>query len=262
MRKPKIIVFDLETLPNLQEALKVWPQLSQYPGKTLRATICSIICAGWKTLGSKKTHCINAWDYSRWKKDVNDDYSVVKAIHKVLKDADAVITHNGKKFDWKFLQTRIMFHKLTPLHKIKHIDTCQLSRQHLYAFNNRLGTVGTLLADEKKLAHTGWQLWVDVWHKDKKAMKLMEDYCKQDVDLLEKCFKRLMPLVNNMPNYNLYRSEKQRNEDAKLCHNCGSEDLVKNGFYGTKTMMYQRVRCKQCGTSHRLDANGNKPRTF
>jgi len=246
----------------MKEAMKVWPQLSNYPGLTLKATITSIICAGWKVLGEKKTHCINAWDFSRWKSNINDDYTVCKEIYKVLSTADAVVTHNGKKFDWKFLQTRLMYHKFKPLYKIHHIDTCEVAKRNLYSFNNRLGYLGEWMVGDKKLENGGWNLWVDVSEKKKKAMKLMTDYCKQDVDLLEKIFVELTPLVNNIPNHNLYRTEEQWMEDAKLCPRCGSENMKFNGWRTTSTMKYQRLLCNDCGGSSRTNASGSQPRTF
>ena len=263
MAKPKIIIFDLETLPNLPEVLKVWCQLSNYPGLTMKATITSIICAGWKQYGHKKTHCINAWDFKgRWKRNVNDDYSVCKKIYDVLKNADAVVTHNGKRFDWKFLQTRLLYHGLPTLSKIHHIDTCMVARANLFAFNNRLGTLGKLLANDDKLENGGWDLWVQVHGKKKSAMKLMTKYCKQDVNLLEKIFKRLIPLINNMPNRNLFRSQKKIKENTRVCPNCGESKLHFNGWRHTQTQSYQRLRCDSCGSYCRTDVQGNKPRTF
>jgi DNA polymerase elongation subunit (family B) len=263
MKKPKIVIFDLETLPNLLEALKVWTQLSQYPGKTMRATITTIICAGWKYYGGSKTECINAWDFpKRWKNDVNDDFMVCKKIYDVLKDTDAVVTYNGKRFDWKFLQTRLAFHGLPFLGKIHHIDCCNIARGNLFALNNKLGTIGELLADDKKLAHTGWKLWVDTYHKCPKALKLMEKYCKQDVKLLEKVFKKMLPFINNMPNHNLYKSEAQYKKGVKVCPNCGSEKIYHNGVRSTKTVIYRRMNCKDCGTWFRTDAKDHNPRTY
>lgn len=262
MAKPKIIIFDLETLPNLNEALRVWPRLSAYPGLTLKATITSIICAGWKHYGHKQVNCINAWDFFRWKKDVNDDYSVCKEIYKVLEHADAVVTHNGKRFDWKFLQTRLLYHGFRPLSNIHHIDTVQIARSNLLSFNNRLGTLGKFLVNDTKLENGGWDLWVNVHNRDKKAMRLMTDYCKQDVILLEKIFERLIPLIKNMPNQNLFRSEKQMREGTEVCPNCGNERLILNGWRVTKTQKYKRLRCPNCGTSCRTNINENKPRTY
>lgn len=238
----------------------MWPQLSNYPGLTLKATITSIICAGWKEFGSNKTHCINAWDFPGWEKSINDDLEVCKAIYKALSTADAVVTHNGKRFDWKFLQTRLMHHNLPPLHKIHHIDTKEQAKRHLFAFNNRLGTVGQLLANDKKLENGGWDLWVKVSKRNKKAMRLMEKYCKQDVDLLEKVFKKLRPLINNIPNYNLFKMSHAGTK--KMCPMCGSTRVRSNGWRHTSTQSYRRFKCLDCKGVHRVDKSGEKPRAL
>lgn len=262
MDKPRIIIFDIETLPNLKEALKHWPKLSNYPGRTLKATVTSVACFGWKRYGRKRTHCLNAWDFKNWNKDVNDDSRLVKEIHKILSQADTVVSHNGKKFDWRFLQTRFVKHGLPPLHNIHHVDTCEISRRNLYSIDNRLNTIGELLADDNKLENGGWQLWVDVHNKKKSAMNLMVRYCKQDVDLLEKCFIKLIPLIKNLPNWNNYRSDKKIREGTQVCPNCGSTELKRHGWRYTSTMVYMRLICKSCGTHSRTDVKGYKPRTF
>ena len=265
MDKIRIVLFDLETLPNLQEALKKWTQLGNWPFRTMKATVTSVICAGWKVYGSRETHCINAWDYpKRWKKDVNDDYEVCKAIYEVLKTCDVVVTHNGKKFDWKFLQTRLLFHGLPVLPKILHVDTVELARRNLFAFSNRLGDIGETFVNEKKLQHTGWQLWVDTYNKCPKALNLMERYCKQDVKLLEKVFIKLMPFVKNMPNRNRYRTVKQIEEGTRVCPTCGEDKLQKNGMKHTTMNSMQRYRCRaeKCGATCYTNASGNNPRAM
>lgn len=258
--EPKIILFDLETIPNTKEIMKIWPGISNYPGLSLKATINTIICAGWKVLGQKRTHCINAWDFPEWKRDINDDKKVCEEIFKVLKTADAVVTHNGKRFDWKFLQTRLMYHKLGTLPKTHHIDTCQEMKKNLYAFNNRLGTAGELLAGDKKLENGGWQLWVKVSNRDKKAQNLMEKYCKQDVNLLEKVYIALRPLIKGIPNYNIFVAKYAGGKDQ--CPMCGSTRLVNNGIRYNATTSYQRVTCNDCGGSSRLDGKGRMPRAL
>lgn len=239
----RIILFDLETLTNLPEAMKFFPSLGDYPGLTLRASINSIICCGWKVLGEKRTHCINAWDFpKRWRKSVNDDYEVVKAAAKILQDADVVVTHNGKRFDWKFLQTRLLFHKLPPLPPILHIDTCQESKKHLYVLNNRLNTLAKFLKQPKKLENGGWDLWVAVSNREEKAMRLMEKYCKQDVRVLEGIFNEMRPFMKSLPNVNALR------EEGDLCANCGGQSLRKNGFHVTRQGRKQRLQCLKCGS--------------
>jgi len=48
---PRIILWDLETLPDLKEVLKVYPSLSDFNGRTLKAQITSIISFGYKEFG-------------------------------------------------------------------------------------------------------------------------------------------------------------------------------------------------------------------
>lgn len=244
MKKPKIILFDLETLMHMEQIAKRFPSMSAYPGRTLKASINTIICFGYKELGKKRAKCINAWDFkSRWKKDVNDDYAVCKAAYEVLKEADEVVTHNGKRFDWKFLQSRLAFHGLPLLPKIKHTDTCQLAKSNLFLYDNKLNTVAEHLGCEQKLAHTGWQMWVDVLNRKVKAQNLMAKYCKQDVDVLEQVYLELRPFSGNASS-----TPKVINDDKRECPTCSSNRLYKHGKRATKTKIYQRYRCEDCGS--------------
>jgi DNA polymerase elongation subunit (family B) len=239
MKNLRIILFDLESLPDLPEAIKVWPGLSAYPGLTLKASISSVICAGWKVFGSKRVECINAWDYPEWRKDINNDRKVVEAIAKVLIGADVVVTHNGKSFDWKFLQTRLTRHGFPPLPKLVHIDTKNECKKNLYLFNNRLQTAARFLTNTEKLENGGWDLWVQVWNREPKAMKLMEKYCKQDVVALEEVFKRLLPFVK-LPNANMFTEQ-------MVCPTCSSDDLQRRGERLTIEKRFQRYQCNNCG---------------
>lgn len=258
--EPKIILFDLETMPNLKEAMKVWPGLGNYPGLTLKATINTIICAGWKKLGDRSAKCINAWDFPEWKKDINADKKVCQAIYDVLKDADAVVTQNGKRFDWKFLQTRLIKHGIGPLPKIPHIDTKDEMKRNLYLFNNKLSTAGKFLVDEDKLENGGWDLWVRVSERDKKAQRLMTRYCKQDVNLLEKIFVELRKFSNSIPNYNNFNISYAGGKMA--CPKCGSTAVKRNGFRYTTTRRYQRYQCNSCHGYFRTDAKDESPRNI
>lgn len=261
MSGPKIIFFDIETIPDFNKAMEIWPQLSNYPALTMKATITSIICVGWKELDSKRVHCINAWDYKeKWENNINDDSEVCKAIHEVLKDADAVVTHNGRRFDWRHLQTRFLVNGLPPLPNIPHIDTCLVARKNLLSFNNRLGYLGKWLVNDTKLDNGGWELWVKVSKRVKKACKLMTKYCKQDVALLEEVFKVMRPFIKNLPNRNIDRSAQKIIDGEYICPTCGSPDIIRNGWAYTKTRKYQRFYCRHCKSSSRGDSLGRNPR--
>lgn len=262
MRKePNIILWDLETLKYKNISNKHWFGISAYPGLTLKATYNSIICAGWKRLGERKVNCINAWDFpKRWNKDINDDYEVVKAIREVLINADGIVTHNGLRFDFKFLQSRLTHHGLPPLPKIPHIDTCRVAKSNLYLFNNRLNTVAEHLGCHLKMENGGAELWDKVADRQKTAMKTMTAYCKQDVRVLEEVFLKLRAFSNLIPNYNLFTGKELK--DSFVCPNCGSENVHKNGTRPSKTKLYQRYICTDCATSFRTDAKDLKPRSI
>lgn len=196
-------------------------------------------------LGEKRTRCINAWDFKRrWSKDVNDDYMVVKQLYSVLKTADAVVTHNGKRFDWKFLQTRLMHHGFLPLHSIPHLDTCNEAKKYLYLFNNRLNTLGEFLVGKKKKDTGGWELWVDVYERKAKAMHKMTEYCKQDVRLTEQVFLKMRPLIKGIPHAAIFAND----SISAYCPRCGSVKTSKHGVVMQRNGTFQKYKCKNCGS--------------
>jgi DNA polymerase elongation subunit (family B)/predicted RNA-binding Zn-ribbon protein involved in translation (DUF1610 family) len=242
-REPRILLFDIETGPDAKEVLKVFTSLGNWPGRTFKASIQSILCVGWKVLGESKTHCINAWDFpTRWNKNVNDDYQVCKAAYEVLKNADVVITHNGKKFDWKFMQTRLLKHGFPQLPKILHVDTCQEARKNFLMYSNKLNDLGKFLGVGEKLEHEGWDLWCNVLERKPESQRKMTAYCKMDVILLERVFEKLRPIIKSLPNYNIF------NGSDHSCPNCGSQKLQKRGERVQKQKRTQRYQCQDCGS--------------
>ncbi len=242
----------------MSQAMKAWPGLSNYPGLTLRAQLSSIICFGYKEFGTRdKPKIINAWDFKSWAKNINDDIELLKITREILASADAIVTHNGKRFDWKFFQTRLLMHGMKPLPPIPHMDTCSISKRHLFLLNNKLDTLGEHLVDERKIDNGGWDLWVRVSKREKKALKEMSDYCVQDVVVLEKIFKKLRPFMNEMPNYNIFSTGR-----IPICPKCGSTRIYSNGTRPTKTRTYRRYICRDCHSWSRTDVDDKNPRSF
>lgn len=245
-------------MPIVEQAFRQWTILSNYPGITFSADLSSIICIGWKVLGEKKTHCINAWDYPNWKKDKNDDSMVLKDFLEEIKYADGLITQNGKKFDVPFLQTRLLLNNLETIADLRHADTRFLARK-LKLSSKSLKRMGYLLGDEKKSDSGGWETWCDIYFNDcDKAKRHMVKYCKQDVVTTESVFnklKRFAKGANLLPNMNQFRSPKQLEEGTEVCPVCGSENIFKNGWHYTNTKSYQRVKCKDCGANARTNVN-------
>lgn len=240
--KPNIILWDLETLPDMAEVMKVFPSIGMWPGRTFKSTINSIICFGYKRLGEDKAQCINAWDFDQ--EHPNDDAALVAVAYEILKDADCIVTHNGKKFDVKVLNTRLLKYGYPPLPKIPHADTKVIAKR-INLYSNKLGDVSKFLGGESKLENGGWNLWVEVMNGDKNARKLMTEYCKQDVEVLEQVYNGLRPLMKNseLPNHNRYIDG-----EKIVCGTCGSDHIKKNGVRKRVTGDLQMYLCNNCGS--------------
>lgn len=226
----------------------------------MTASITSMCSFGYKIMG-EKTIGINAWDFPNWKKDVNDDREICKIAREVISSADAIVSFNGKKFDFKFIQTRLAIHGMELLHAVPHIDLCTITRSNFFLLNGRLKTVAKYLLDDSKLEHEGWPLWVKVHGgvnrvRDREAEKLMGKYNLKDVDLMVPLFKRFRPLIKNIPNYNQF-VEGARN----LCPSCGGTRLIRQGYQRSKVRMYARYKCNDCGSWSRSDNNDKDTRS-
>jgi hypothetical protein len=243
IKEPKIIIWDLEIIPDLSQALKYWIKLCPPWGgsQTLKPDVSSICTFGYKILGENKARVKNVWDFPGWEKNVNDDKELCKFIYDTLLTADAWVYHNGDWFDKRHLLTRLFKYRLPSLPKVPTIDTKKVAKANLLSLSNSLAHLTKEFTDERKMDHgEGWDLWIDTHGRKKKAMNLMAKYCKQDVTATESLFKRLRPFIHNLPNHNLFEQGQQ------LCHNCGSTRLRSHGWSYTKTSQYRRFRCRDC----------------
>lgn len=254
MKKPKIVVFDLETLMDLPEIAKKYAGISQWPGKSMGADLNSIISFGYKIIGEGPAQCINIWDFDpNWAQNVNDDTALLHFISDTIgDDTDALVTHNGKRYDIKMLNARLAKRGLHPIQDIPHIDTCAVAKRAFKLSSNRLNDLAEFLGVEGKMQTGGWGLWVDVLNGSEEAANKMSDYCKQDVEATHSIMQKLLPHIKNMPNANMFMEDK-----AQVCPTCGSTNIQKHGIRRTKTTTYQRYRCNECGsTSQANKQNG------
>lgn len=257
-KKPNIILFDLEVLrDNNAITADKWFGMSNWPGRTLKGDINSICNFGYKYLGSDEpAQCINAWDFPGWEYSINDDGELVAAAYAILSEADGIITHNGKSFDMKVLNTRFQKHGFPPLIGIPHMDTKILAKRGLSLFSNSLNEVAKFFGLDLKMG-TGSQLWDRVANREQEAMDHMSAYCAQDVEVLEQVFLKLRPFAKSIPNYNLFNDE-----STMVCPNCGSSHHHKHGTKVTKTAIYQRYLCQDCGTTFRTNKKDEKAVTL
>ena len=167
---------------------------------------------------------------------------MVKRIYALLEEADAVVHYNGKKFDIPKLNAEFIKFGFSPPATYKQIDLLSVARGQFRFASNKLDFVAQHLGLGAKVQHKGMDLWAECIDGDPLAWKQMERYNKQDVRLLPKLYKKLLPWIVNHPNYALYLDTVR-----PVCMNCGSSHLQKRGTAKTPTQVYQRYQCNSCG---------------
>lgn len=240
-RKPKILFFDIETMANLAW---VWGKYEQDVISFVQQSY--ILCFAYKWLGESKTHIVSQRQFKGYKAGSQDDSLVVEKLWELFNEADIVVAHNGQAFDVKTVYGRFIKNGLNAPAPFKQIDTKLLFRKHFKLNSNKLDDIGEFLEEGKKLKHEGWDMWLGCYEGKKKSWDMMEKYNKQDVVLLEKVYKRVLPFVNNHPNYNQYM------ETINCCPNCGSSHLQKRGpaRSGRTNITNQRYQCQSCFSWH------------
>lgn len=230
---PRVLFFDIETIPDLEAALKHWPRLDDWPSQAMKAQVNQVLMIGYKWGHEKKAKSFKAWESS--------EVEILKQFSEVFESAHQIVSQNGKGFDLKFIQTRLAYYGLPFLDKkVIHVDTKQVSKANLFLLGNRLNDIAEMTRSDKKLENGGWKLWVDCYHKDPKALRLMDRYCKQDVLSLEQVYMKLRPLTASV-NMNHFAAE------GNCCPRCGSLSVVKKGHRFNAVTVVQRHLCNNCG---------------
>jgi DNA polymerase elongation subunit (family B) len=166
---------------------------------------------------------------------------MLKKVHKLLSEADAVVHYNGTKFDIPTLNKEFLLYNIEAPAPYKQIDLLKTAKKQFRFPSNKLDFIAQALGVGRKYEHRGHTLWARCMDRDPQAWAEMELYNKQDVLLLEKVYQRLLPWVHDHANYSLYDPQ------GLVCPNCGGADYQRRGFAFTKTAKYTRYQCKCCG---------------
>ena len=173
---------------------------------------------------------------------------MIRKIHALLDEADAVCHYNGKAFDIKHLNREFALYGLPPPSFYYQIDLLTTVKQNFRLPSNKLDYVCRYFGIGKKVKHTGIELWYGCMEGDARDWKVMERYNRQDVKLLPKLYKFLRPWIKSHPNVGLWVTDPTK----PTCPTCASTKLHKKGTqHNTKSASYARYTCLSCGTPAR-----------
>ena len=227
----KILLLDIETSPLTAYTWGLWNQ--NIPIKAI-VDSGSVLCWAAKWLDQ---------DEVMFSSILGGKKKMLQQMHKLLDTADCVVHYNGAKFDIPTLNKEFLLSYMSPPAPYQQLDLLKTARKKFRFPSNKLDYVSQRLHLGKKEPHEGHTLWIKCMNGDKKAWQTMEKYNIQDVMLLEKLYKKLLPWIKQPLNVNLMKKDR----NGWSCPTCGKDHLISKGFKYTNTGAYQRYQCKACG---------------
>ena len=225
---PRILFLDIETKPAIVATFGI---RDQHIGHKQILKDGGTICVGVKWNRERKVTVFSDWEHGH--------HEMLRQVHAMLSEADAVATYNGARFDIPKLQGEFLLAGMNPPPPPTQLDIFKSVRK-LGLISNKLDYVAPLLGLGCKVKHEGLQMWLDVMDGCPKAQAKMARYCAQDVRLLEQVYERVRPYISTHP----HLAETKRGD----CGACGSSRLEARGFHRTKAALTQRYQCQACGS--------------
>jgi uncharacterized protein YprB with RNaseH-like and TPR domain len=222
LKHPRIVFYDIETTQ-------------------LDAEMGHMLTAAWKELGSSKVHSVSIHQSPNYDRDRTNDKYVVEKLAEALLGADIIVGHYSKNFDFPFIQTRLIEHKLPTLPQLPHIDTWGIARKHLKMKSNRLDRLGTFLGAKAEKTYLNLKIWKKAEAGHLPSLRYILKHNVADIELLEEVYLRLRPLLASHPKLNAFLSNRH------ACPTCGEARLQKRGKQLALKRIVQRYHCQACG---------------
>jgi len=235
----KILLLDIETSPNTAHVWGLWQQNVSI-NQLMESSY--VMCWAAKWLDKKEVMFDSVYE--------SKPKAMIKKIHGLIDEADAIIHYNGSKFDMPTLNKEFLLHNLPPPSPVKQIDLLQTSRNRFKFTSNKLDYVAQALGVGEKVKHIGHELWIRCMNKDPEAWAMMKKYNKHDVVILERVYEKMIGWIPNHPNHNHFSEE-------RVCPSCASHKVQQRGYAVLTAGKYPRFQCQDCGSWFR----GNKKLT-
>jgi len=237
----KILVFDLETAP--AEAY-IWNKFQGFVPDNMIINDWFVLCWSAKWLFGDEIY--NSTLSQKELKN-RDDSRIMKNLWSLIDEASIILAHNCKGFDEKKMNTRFLKHDLGRPSPYQTIDTLIHARKKFAITSNKLDYLAEKFFEIDGKHDTATNLWYDVMQGDYESLKIMQEYCDNDVKVLENVYLQMRGWISPHPNVAL-----QAVAEEDCCPVCSSTDREKcNTPYRTYVNEYEAYRCKNCSHIYR-----------
>lgn len=238
----KRLFFDIEVSPNIGFFWQPGYNITIDYGNIIKER--AVICACYKWEDKDKVYSLS-WDENQ------DDKKLLTALVEVMNQADEIVAHNGDKFDQAWVRTRCIYHGISIPPNYVSIDTLKAARSKFKFNSNRLDYIGKFLGVGSKSETGGFDLWKDITlHNNKRALKEMIDYCKNDVVLLQSVFEKMNPYIP---------AKSRVSHDKDTCPECESKRVIKQGYRMTASGQKKaKMQCQDCGKWYQTNVKNEK----
>lgn len=235
--KPMIVSFDIEVSP----ALGYFYPPTWETGILETVDRQKLMNFAWQIVGEKKISAKNLSQMPNYKKDRFNDRQLAIELHKVLSNADILLGHNSDNFDVKMANYFFLLHGLEPVPPAKYIDTKKIAKRYFRFMNNTLDNLGKEMGFGGKTEITYKDLWIPAFlNGDAKAWKMLDKYCKNDVDKTTKIYLKMRPFMHQHP------SLARISGDWESCPRCGGYQHRVKAYRTTNTSRYRQYQCLEC----------------
>lgn len=245
-KAPKVLVFDIETLPMEVFTWRIGNKISINHENIIKEWAVLSWSAKWLMNPEMMSDCVTPEEAI-----ARDDRRVCQSIWELLNEADAVIAHNGRSFDVRKLNARFIYNEMIPPTPYDVIDTYRDIAGVAGFTSFKQSYLNEFFQIEEKL-NTDFGMWRGCANGNEDALGEMLEYNKQDVVGLEELYLTLRPWLRRHPSLNLYYPD----TDGRRCQRCASTDIeMLTATYPTPAGLYRTYRCNCCGGIGRTGKN-------
>lgn len=222
MTQPRILLLDIETAPVLAHVWKIW---DENIGLDQIKSDMYILSFAAKWIGESE---IFYADQSA-RRNIEDDRHLLRALWRLMNEADIIITQNGVAFDIPIIKARMISRGIPPPSPFRTIDTLLQARRNFRFTSNKLEhlakTIGCKQRKDEHRRFPGFKLWKACLDGDMRAWADMKKYNVDDVRTLEEVYLKMRPWIVQHPNIAAYFEG-----EAPACPKCGGH--VQRRGYG------------------------------